>query len=119
MELLVNYCFEKFNFGNEDKVLDVGAADGHLLSIFKNRGMKTLGFEGAKNLCELAKNKGIDIINKLFEKNSIKLIPKDFNSVQLIVLLHTFDHLPDPNQFWKMLKKILDKKKRCFTVRSP
>ena len=111
MELLVNYCFEKFNFGNEDKVLDVGAADGHLLSIFKNRGMKTLGFEGAKNLCELAKNKGIDIINKLFEKNSIKLIPKDFNSVQLIVLLHTFDHLPDPNQFLENVKKILDKKK--------
>jgi hypothetical protein len=116
MQSLVDFCFKRFNLRNDDKVIEVGAADGYLLSLFKDRGMKVLGFEGAENLCRLASQKGVDVINKLFEKNAIKIIPKNFKNVQLFVLLHTFDHLHDPIAFLKIVKKILDPKKGVFLI---
>src|SRR5690349_6437892 len=74
-----------------DKVIDVGAADGYLLSLFKDRGASTLGFEAAENLCQLAQDNGISVVNALFTMESLSLIPDDFRRAQVLVLLHTLE----------------------------
>ena len=116
MQMLVDFTYKRFNFDANDNVIEVGAADGYLLSLFKKKGMKTLGFEGADNLCKLASANEINVINSLFDENSIHLIPDEFKKTQLFVLLHTFDHLYDPIPFLENVKKILDPKRGVFLI---
>lgn len=111
MQELVNYCVEHFDLKPHDKVIEIGAADGFLLSLFNKAGAETLGFEAATNLCELAKENNINIINALFTRETVDLIPDSFKKAQFIVLLHTFDHLYDPNAFLEVVNDVLDAEK--------
>jgi hypothetical protein len=108
MQALVEHCQHRFGLRAGDKVIDVGAADGYLLSLFKSRGASTLGFEAAENLCQLAEKNGIPVVNALFTMESLSLVPADFQKAQLLVLLHTLDHLFDPAPFLDVVRQVLD-----------
>jgi len=108
MQALAEYCRNRFASRPGDKVIDVGAADGYLLSLFKDGGASTLGFEAAENLCQLAERNGIPVVNALFTMESLDLIPDDFKQTQLLTLLHTFDHLLDPAPFLDVVRQVLD-----------
>lgn len=91
------------------KVIDIGCSDGELLSFFKKRGCSVLGFEGSKYLSKKSHEKGIPTVNSLFDSNSKLEIDKySMENPDLICLLHTFDHLPDPNQFLSTIRSILN-----------
>jgi hypothetical protein len=108
MQALVEHCQRRLGLRAGDNVIDVGAADGYLLSLFKSQGASTLGFEAAENLCQLAEKNGIPVVNALFTMESLNLIPPDFKKTQLLVLLHTFDHLFDPAPFLDVVREVLD-----------
>jgi hypothetical protein len=116
MQSLADHCQERLGLRSGDSVIEVGAADGYLLSLFKDKGAKTLGFEAAENLCQLALNNGVNVINALFTKESLDLIPKDFKTAQLLVLLHTFDHLYDPAPFLDTVRQVLDPNRGIFLI---
>ena len=111
MQALVDHCQRRLGLRPGDKVIEVGAADGYLLSLFKDKGASTLGFEAAENLCKLATDSDIPVINALFTKESLDLIPTDFQTTQFLVLLHTFDHLYDPAPFLDTVRQVLDPKR--------
>ena len=111
MQALVDYCKSNLGLRLGDKIIEIGAADGYLLSLFKEKGADILGFEAADNLCDLASNKGVPIVNALFTEESLNLIPKSFKETQFILLLHTFDHLYDPSPFLEAVQKVLDQKR--------
>lgn len=108
MQALVAYCHRRFELGEGDKVIEVGAADGYLLSLFKDRGADVLGFEAAENLCRLADQNGIPVVNALFTMESLDLVPAEFSNTKLLALLHTFDHLFDPAPFLDVVREVLD-----------
>ncbi len=108
MAALVGHCERHLGLRSGDKVIEVGAADGYLLSLFKGRGAATLGFEAAENLCQLAIDNGIPVVNALFTRESLGLIPPEFATTQFLVLLHTFDHLYDPAPFLDTVRQVLD-----------
>ncbi len=116
MQSLTDLCQERLGLRAGDRVIEVGAADGYLLSLFKEKGAQTLGFEAAENLCQLATNNGVNVINALFTKESLDLIPQDFKTAQLLVLLHTFDHLYDPAPFLDTVRQVLDPKRGVFLI---
>ena len=116
MQSLVDLCLERLGLRPNDRVIEVGAADGYLLTLFKGKGAKTLGFEAAENLCHLASNNGVNVINALFTKESLDLIPEDFKTVQFLVMLHTFDHLYDPAPFLDTVQQVLDPKRGVFLI---
>lgn len=116
MQSLADLCQERLGLRRGDRVIEVGAADGYLLSLFKEKGAQTLGFEAAENLCQLAANNGVNVINALFTKESLDLIPQDFKNAQLLVLLHTFDHLYDPAPFLDTVRQVLDPKRGVFLI---
>jgi hypothetical protein len=116
MHALVEHCQRRFGLRAGDKVIEVGAADGYLLSLFKSRGASTLGFEAAENLCQLAEKNGIPVVNALFTMESLSLIPVDFKRTQLLVLLHTFDHLFDPAPFLDVVRQVLDPQRGVFLL---
>lgn len=108
MEALARESFIRFGMKPGDAVIDIGAADGYMLSCFKDLGAKVLGYEAAENLAQLANNLGVPVLTKLFTAETIEEIPSDFKKVQMVILLHTFDHLTDPGPFLETVKKILD-----------
>ena len=116
MQALVTYCQRRFGLRAGDKVIDVGAADGYLLSLFKDGGASTLGFEAAENLCQIAESNGVPVVNALFTMESLDLIPSDFSQTQLLVLLHTFDHLFDPAPFLDVVRQVLDPVRGVFLL---
>lgn len=111
MEELVNYCVDHLDLKPCDKVIEIGAADGFLLGLFNKAGAESLGFEAATNLCELAKENNINVVNALFTRETVDLIPYNFKKAQFVVLLHTFDHLYDPNPFLEDVNSVLDPEK--------
>jgi hypothetical protein len=108
MQVLVDYCWRRFGFHAGDRAIEVGAADGHLLTLCKGRGARVLGFEAAENLSRLATANGVPVVNALFTEESLGLIPGEFRETQLMVLLHTFDHLYDPAPFLDTVRCVLD-----------
>ncbi len=116
MQALVEHCRRRFGVRAGDKVIEVGAADGYLLSLFKDGGASTLGFEAAENLCQIAEKNGIPVVNALFTMDSLSLVPADFKKSQLLVLLHTFDHLFDPAPFLDVVREVLDPERGVFLL---
>lgn len=111
MNALVNYCQRQLGLQKGDKLIEVGAADGYLLSLFDRAGASSLGFEAAENLYNLACKNKVNVINALFTREMLALIPADFQKVQFFVLLHTFDHLYDPAPFLETASEVLDPKR--------
>jgi len=116
MQKLVNFCVHRFGLHKGDKVIDVGAADGYLLSLFEESGAVTLGFEAAENLCQLASENGINVVNALFTMDTLDLVPIEFQTTQLLIMLHTFDHLFDPAPFLDTVSQVLDPDRGVFVI---
>lgn len=108
MGMLAKEAFLRFGIKPGDAVIDIGAADGYMLSCFKDLGANVLGYEAAENLAVLAKDLDIAVLTKLFTPETVKEVPEEFKQVQAIVLLHTFDHLTDPGSFLDTVREILD-----------
>jgi SAM-dependent methyltransferase len=96
MEILARKTWNQFALEVGDSVIDIGSADGYQLKCFEELGAKVLGFEPASNLAALALEKGVYVLEELFDENSIKALPDDFQKVACVTLLHTFDHLQRP-----------------------
>lgn len=108
MKKLAIWTFNRFKFKKGDKFIDIGSANGYQLFCFKELGGDVLGFEPAKNLCEISVQIGVPVVCNLFTGETIDLLPAGFSQVQCIVLLHTFDHLLDPVPFLQVVKKTID-----------
>jgi SAM-dependent methyltransferase len=108
MEMLAKEVCSRFGVKPGDAVIDIGAADGYMLSCFKNLGSRVLGYEAAENLALLARELDVPVLTRLFTAETVKEIPEDFKKVQVIILLHTFDHLTDPGPLLETVKEILD-----------
>lgn len=96
---IINTYFKSKNIKNSFKILDVGCATGHLLSIFKKNGYaKLLGIEPSINCKKIA-----------YKKFNIKINTSDIlsfnpeNKYNLVILAAILEHLPDLN---KSLDKI-------------
>lgn len=106
---ITNSVEEIISFKKGDMVLDIGANDGTLLRQYKNKKIKLVGFEPARNLQSDAK-KGTDlIINDFFNYKSFL---KKFDSktkAKVVTSIAMFYDLEDPNTFVHDLTEVLDK----------
>jgi NDP-4-keto-2,6-dideoxyhexose 3-C-methyltransferase len=107
---LFNDCVKKAKLKKNDVVLDIGANDGTLLKYFKQKKMKTIACEPAKNLTnELKKNCNYLINNFWSKKELFKVLnKKKINKPKLITAIGMFYDLEDPNKFIKDAAESLD-----------
>tara|TARA_B110000285_G_C15027437_1_gene564924 strand:- start:12 stop:1232 length:1221 start_codon:yes stop_codon:yes gene_type:complete len=110
-ELFID-CVKTAKLKKNDVVLDIGANDGTLLSYFKQKKIKTVGCEPAKNLTnELKKNCNFLINNFWSKKELFKLLnKKKIKKPKLITAIGMFYDLEDPNKFIKDAAESLDDK---------
>lgn len=107
-ELFFKYIFKKrFEIVTRFKsfpgsVLDIGAATGVLLDIFKEAGWKTYGIEPSQS-AHRAEKKGHTIFNTSLEKTQIK------QKFDVIIANHVLEHIENPNHFLGLAQKLLKK----------
>jgi len=97
----------KFSLSKESMVIEVAANDGYLLQYFLAKGIKTLGIEPTTSTANVAREKGIDVVEEFFgEDLGIELSAKDY-SADLIIANNVLAHVPDIDDFILGFKELL------------
>jgi 2-polyprenyl-3-methyl-5-hydroxy-6-metoxy-1,4-benzoquinol methylase len=98
---------ERFAFSAKDQVVEIASNDGYLLQFFKERNIPILGIEPAKNVAEVAIQKGIPTRIQFFgEKTAMDLVQEGV-SADLLIGNNVFAHVPHLNDFVKGMKILL------------
>ena len=92
----------KIKLFTEDVVVDIGANDGTMLSMFPNY-VTTVGFDPANNLKDVASTRCTHFIDDYFTADKYPLKKK----AKVVTSIAMFYDLDDPNTFVKDVKKIL------------
>lgn len=106
-EELAKKLKDKYKLGKDALVLEIGTNDGVFLKPMADLGVRTLGFEPAKNISKIATAKGLRIVNDFFnEKNAKETLKKDGNA-DMIVANNVFAHIDDLDDVMKGIKTML------------
>ena len=84
------------------RILDVGCGNGAFLYKMKQAGMETHGVELSHKGCRAARTLGLDVREGILEQQ--RYPPDHFD---VITLNHVFEHVPDPKETLRELKRIL------------
>lgn len=82
----------RYKLNSSSFVVDIGSNDGIALKPLKEKGIKTVGVEPAKNIADLANKNGITTINDYFNKNVVEKIIKDHGKADIITASNVFAH---------------------------
>lgn len=104
---IVNHCETVVPLNASDYVIDIGANDGTTLRCYKNKSIKTIGFEPALNLKEYNTIGTTKIIPDFFNYAAWQ---KEFGSAKakVITAIGMFYDLDDPNTFVADIVNCLD-----------
>jgi len=84
----------------ESFVIEIASNDGYLLQFFKAKEIPCLGIEPTKSTADVARSKGISVIEEFFGEKFASTLPK----ADLILGNNVLAHVPDINDFIKGLK---------------
>ncbi len=99
---------ERLKLGPHSCVVEIAANDGYLLQFFKQAGIPCFGVEPAGNTAQVARTKGIEIIEEFFGAHVAAEIVSAKGRANLIAANNVLAHVPDPNDFVSGLKVLLD-----------
>lgn len=90
-------------FPNRGKLIEIGSGFGHLLNFFKQDGWDVMGIEPLRGGCQFSESEfGIKAIPKTIEEAAL-----DENSVDVVIMMHVIEHVPDPLGTFKEVYRIL------------
>lgn len=98
----------RFNLDSASQVIEIASNDGYLLQYFKEKGVPVLGIEPAKNVAEVARNKGIPTETVFFGERTAGRLVQEGRSADLLLGNNVLAHVPGLNDFVKGLKRLLN-----------
>lgn len=112
-----NSVLEHFNFyadeinqmltKKSDVVLEIACNDGILLKPLKEHGLNCIGIDPASNIVNVAKEKGLNIINDFFGVKSAKKIHDEFGTAEIIIANAVFAHVDDMDDMTEGISQLL------------
>ncbi|MGL4108638.1 class I SAM-dependent methyltransferase [Clostridium sp. LP20] len=101
------YKFIKNNISDFNSVLEIGAASGYNLSLYRDYNKDVFGIEPSKINVKLAKdNYDVEMFCGMFEEYLEMNIQKKYD---LIFLSHVLEHIVNPSDFIREIRKINNK----------
>ena len=91
---------ERFGYGEDSCILEIGSNDGYLLQWFNERGAVTLGIDPARGPAEAARKRGVRTDPELFSAYKAT----DIFRCDLICGINVLAHQPDINDFVEGLR---------------
>lgn len=81
------------------KILDIGAGTGDFLMVAKQDGWDITGLEPSQKAGNIAKNKGVKLLDNLAEVKN--------HSIDVVTMWHVLEHVPDVEEQISELKRIV------------
>ena len=88
--------------------VDIGCNDGLFLSFLRDGGARTLGVDPARNIAELARQKGLEVVTEYFTPDLARQIREEHGSAKVVVSTNTFHHIGDLDPFTLGVTLLLD-----------
>ncbi len=105
---LADQVSERFLQTPQDLTIDIGCNDGLFLSFLVERGLSTLGIDPATNIIELAREKGVEVVNEYFTPALARRIRDEYGPAAVVVSTNTFHHIGDLDPFTTGVTLLLD-----------
>lgn len=98
----------KFSLAPHDLVIDIGSNIGVLLQGFKNQGISNvLGIEPAENICQIARNNGIETINEFFSEKLASKIVREKKRAKIVTGTNVVAHIQNHHDLVRALDILL------------
>jgi SAM-dependent methyltransferase len=91
------------------KVIEIGANDGYLTKIYKNKKYNVVAVDASRFMTQLIKKKKIKYENLIFNYFNSKKIKKKYGNQDIIIANNVFNHSDQPSSFLKGVKNIISK----------
>jgi SAM-dependent methyltransferase len=101
-----NWFNSEFQYSTSIKILEIGCNDGPLLASLTKIGYEPIGIDPAKNIVNLAKNKGLKVINDFFNEEAAKKYDL-FEKFDVIISCNSFAHVSNVLSFAHTVSKSL------------
>lgn len=88
-------------------VVEIGSNDGILLSVAKNLGARVLGIDPAKNIAEVANNRGIPTLPEFFTEALARRIREEHGPAAVIIANNVVAHIDDHHDLVRGVKTLL------------
>ncbi|MGA8320707.1 MAG: class I SAM-dependent methyltransferase, partial [Xanthobacteraceae bacterium] len=97
-ERYANFVLGEILEGRPDPfIVEFGSNDGIMLRHFHDRGMRHLGIEPSANVADVARERGIQTINKFFNPALAEEIVAEHGQADAILAANVMCHIPDMN----------------------
>ena len=93
--------------GAKELVVEIASNDGSLLQCFRERGVRTLGVEPAKNIAQIASDAGIETLNEFFDAASVERILAGHGEASAVIANNVLAHVDATIEFLAHCKKLL------------
>lgn len=97
----------KSRFNTKGLVVEVGSNDGYLINHFNQPGTTAVGVDSSKEMCEIARNRGVESINDLFTEEVGAALEIAHGPASVIIANNVFNHANDPVGFAQGVANLL------------
>jgi SAM-dependent methyltransferase len=103
---LATWFRETQNTRPDSRIVEFGCNDGPLLSSLKELGFDPVGIDPARNIVELAREKGLRVINDFFGPDAL-ILHEEINNADFIFSSNSFAHISDIYSIAETVSKAL------------
>ncbi|MBK9041593.1 MAG: class I SAM-dependent methyltransferase [Bdellovibrionales bacterium] len=88
-------------------VVEIGSNDGIMLQNFKTQGFKHLGIEPSLNVANVARGRGINVLNKFFNSSTAKEVKLEHGKADAILAANVLCHISDIRSVFEGFRELL------------
>jgi len=102
-KMLIN----KYNLKVNQFCVEIGNNDGGIVEYLNELGYNHLGVDPSANVSNIAKGKGINVLNDYFSFDVAKKISKDYKKADFILAANALAHIPDLQSVFSGIENLL------------
>jgi SAM-dependent methyltransferase len=87
--------------------VEIGSNDGYLINQFRDNDVRALGVDPSEEMCEIAKQRGAEVIPKLFCESVAHNLVARIGHADVIMANNVFNHANDPVAFARAVSALL------------
>ncbi len=95
MRWMVDLCRQRAGLGGNGLVVEFGSNIGTQLALFRRSGFRTVGVDPARNLVEMANQRGVPTMAARFDVESADAVVEEHGVADLVLGRQSLAHIPD------------------------
>jgi SAM-dependent methyltransferase len=104
---IVEQSVSRYNLNSESLVIELASNDGYLLQYYKEHDVPVLGVEPAKNIAQVANDRGISTISEFFNEDLAIKLSNEGKKADIIHANNVLAHVSDINSFVAGIENLL------------